>query len=64
MSFQAWWPSFLIPTTYEACKMWSTEFKDKILSRPEDSGLVIRPDSGDPVEVLEDICYIIRKFWI
>ena len=46
---------------YEACKIWSTELKDKILSRPDDAGLVIRPDSGDPVEVLEKIFAILLE---
>jgi nicotinamide phosphoribosyltransferase len=35
---------------YEACRMWGTELKQQVV----DSGatVVIRPDSGDPVEVL------------
>lgn len=35
---------------YEACRMWGTELKQQVI----DSGatVVIRPDSGDPVEVL------------
>ena len=36
---------------YEACaRIWGSELKDKVLAR--DGTLVIRPDSGDPVEVL------------
>ena len=59
MSFQAWWLSCLIPTTYMKRVKCGQQVQDKILSRPEDSGLVIRPDSGDPVELLEKIFTIL-----
>lgn len=34
---------------YEACRMWSGPLKEKVLAR--DGKLVVRPDSGDPLEV-------------
>ena len=38
---------------FKACSdYWGEALKEKVLSRPEDSPLVIRPDSGDPVEVV------------
>jgi nicotinamide phosphoribosyltransferase len=35
---------------YNACKLWGTELKDDVLA--SGATVVIRPDSGDPVEVL------------
>jgi nicotinamide phosphoribosyltransferase len=35
---------------YNACKMWGTELKDEVVA--SGATVVIRPDSGDPVEVL------------
>lgn len=35
---------------YNACKLWSTTLKEKVVS--SGGTLVIRPDSGDPIEVL------------
>lgn len=42
---------------YQACERWGTEMKQKII----DSGatLVIRPDSGDPVEVVSKVVRIL-----
>ena len=44
---------------YEACRMWSTELKQQVI----DSGatVVIRPDSGDPVEVLPKMMRILGE---
>ena len=44
---------------YEACRMWGTELKQQVI----DSGatVVIRPDSGDPVEVLPKMLNILGK---
>ncbi len=47
---------------FKACeKSWGTELKDKVLAR--DGTLVIRPDSGDPVEVVKRVLKILgNKF--
>ena len=44
---------------YEACRMWGTELKQQVI----DSGatVVIRPDSGDPVEVLPKMFQILGE---
>jgi nicotinamide phosphoribosyltransferase len=44
---------------YEACRMWGTELKQQVI----DSGatVVIRPDSGDPVEVLPKMFNILGE---
>jgi nicotinamide phosphoribosyltransferase len=44
---------------YEACRMWGTELKQQVI----DSGatVVIRPDSGDPVEVLPQMFRILAE---
>lgn len=43
---------------YEACdKLWGSELKTKVLNR--DGVLVIRPDSGNPVEVLPKVLEIL-----
>jgi nicotinamide phosphoribosyltransferase len=44
---------------YEACRMWGTELKQQVI----DSGatVVIRPDSGDPVEVLPKMFRILSE---
>ncbi len=44
---------------YEACRMWGTELKQQVI----DSGatVVIRPDSGDPVEVLPKMMRILAE---
>ncbi len=45
---------------FNACeKIWGTELKDKILAR--DGCLVIRPDSGDPCEVLPRVLQILAR---
>ena len=44
---------------YEACRMWGTDLKQQVI----DSGatVVIRPDSGDPVEVLPKMFNILGE---
>ena len=44
---------------YEACRMWGTELKQQVI----DSGatVVIRPDSGDPVDVLPKMFNILGE---
>ena len=44
---------------YEACRMWGTELKQQVI----DSGatVVVRPDSGDPVEVLPKMMRILGE---
>jgi nicotinamide phosphoribosyltransferase len=46
---------------YEACKMWGTDLKQDVL----DSGaiVVIRPDSGEPSEVVTKCLYILEKYF-
>jgi nicotinamide phosphoribosyltransferase len=46
---------------YNACKMWGTELKQDVL----DSGavVVIRPDSGEPSEVVTKCLYILEKYY-
>lgn len=46
---------------FEACKMWGTELKQDVL----DSGavVVIRPDSGDPSDVVVKCLYILEKYY-
>lgn len=46
---------------YEACKLWGTELKQDVL----DSGatLVVRPDSGNPAEVVVDCACILAEYF-
>jgi nicotinamide phosphoribosyltransferase len=46
---------------YEACKLWGTELKQDVL----DSGatLVVRPDSGDPADVVKRCVQILDKYF-
>lgn len=46
---------------YRACEMWGTELKQEVI----DSGaiVVIRPDSGDPVQVVNDCLKILDKHY-
>lgn len=46
---------------YEACKMWGTALKQDVI----DSGavVVIRPDSGEPSEVVTKCLYILEKYF-
>lgn len=46
---------------YEACKKWGTELKQDVI----DSGavVVIRPDSGEPSEVVTKCLYILEKYF-
>lgn len=46
---------------YNAVKMWGTELKDLVVSSK--GTLVIRPDSGDPVEVLPKLFAIAEKYF-
>ena len=46
---------------YNACKLWGTELKQDVI----DSGatVAIRPDSGDPIEVLSKMLLILEKLY-
>ena len=44
---------------YEACRMWGTELKDEVVN--SGATVVIRPDSGDPVEVLPKMIAILAE---
>ena len=44
---------------YNACKMWGTELKDEVIA--SGATVVIRPDSGDPVEVLPKMFNILGE---
>lgn len=45
---------------FDACKkLWGTDLRDKVLER--DGVLVIRPDSGDPLEVLPKVLRILGE---
>ena len=44
---------------YEACRMWGTELKQQVVE--SGATVVIRPDSGDPVEVLPKMFNILGK---
>jgi nicotinamide phosphoribosyltransferase len=44
---------------YEACRMWGTQLKDEVVA--SGATVVIRPDSGDPVEVLPKMIQILGE---
>jgi len=44
---------------YEACRMWGTELKDEVVA--SGATVVIRPDSGDPVDVLPKMIQILGE---
>jgi nicotinamide phosphoribosyltransferase len=44
---------------YEACRMWGTELKQQVVE--SGATVVIRPDSGDPVEVLPKMFHILGE---
>lgn len=44
---------------FNACKLWGTELKDDVVS--SGATVVIRPDSGDPVEVLPKMLRILEE---
>ena len=44
---------------YEACRMWGTELKQQVVE--SGATVVIRPDSGDPVEVLPKMMRILGE---
>lgn len=44
---------------YNACKLWGTELKDQVVA--SEATVVIRPDSGDPVEVLPKMMKILGE---
>lgn len=46
---------------YNACKLWGTELKDGVIA--SGATVVIRPDSGDPVEVLPKMLYILENLY-
>lgn len=47
---------------FEACeKMWGGALKEQIMARKPDSPLVVRPDSGDPVEMVPKLLDILGK---
>jgi nicotinamide phosphoribosyltransferase len=43
---------------YNACKLWGTELKDEVIA--SGATVVIRPDSGDPIEVLSKMMRILE----
>ncbi len=46
---------------YNACKLWGTELKDDVVN--SGATVVIRPDSGDPVEVLPRMMTILEHYY-
>jgi len=46
---------------YEACRMWGTELKNQVVE--SGATVVIRPDSGDPVEVLPKMFTILGELF-
>lgn len=46
---------------YAACEKWGTELKDLVIS--SGGTLVVRPDSGDPCEVLPKVLDILGKYF-
>jgi nicotinamide phosphoribosyltransferase len=46
---------------YEACKKWGTELKDEVIA--SGAVVVVRPDSGDPVQVVNDCLKILDKYF-
>ena len=46
---------------YEACKKWGTELKDEVIN--SGATVVIRPDSGDPVEVNVKCAQILEQYY-
>jgi nicotinamide phosphoribosyltransferase len=46
---------------FEACKKWGTELKQEVIDSK--AVVVIRPDSGDPVQVVNDCLKILDKYF-
>lgn len=46
---------------YNACKLWGTVLKDDVVT--SGATLVIRPDSGDPIEVLPKMMSILEHYY-
>jgi nicotinamide phosphoribosyltransferase len=46
---------------YNACKLWGTELKDEVIA--SGATVVIRPDSGEPSEVVVKCMYILEKYF-
>lgn len=46
---------------YEACKKWGTELKQEVIDSK--AVVVIRPDSGDPVQVVNDCLKILDQYF-
>ncbi|XP_028679932.1 nicotinamide phosphoribosyltransferase 2 [Erpetoichthys calabaricus] len=46
---------------FKACRhIWGGKLKERVMERNEDSRLVIRPDSGDPVETIIEVLNILE----
>ena len=46
---------------FEACKLWGTELKDEVIA--SGATVVIRPDSGEPSQVVVDCLVILDKYF-
>lgn len=46
---------------FEACKKWGTELKQEVIDSK--AVVVVRPDSGDPVQVVNDCLKILDKYF-
>ena len=46
---------------YNACKLWGTELKDEVIA--SGATVVIRPDSGEPSDVVVKCMYILEKYF-
>lgn len=46
---------------YNACKLWGTELKQQVIDSR--ATIVIRPDSGDPVEVVTKVALILDQYF-
>jgi nicotinamide phosphoribosyltransferase len=46
---------------YNACKLWGTELKDEVIA--SGATVVIRPDSGDPLEVIPKMMLILERYF-
>lgn len=46
---------------HEACRTWGTVFRDRIMN--SGGTLVVRPDSGDPVQVTLDVVKLLDKYF-
>lgn len=46
---------------HAACKMWGTKLKDEVIA--SGAMLVVRPDSGDPVQIVSDCVRILDQYF-